>query len=188
LIKTITIAPRPEAGFYFSNTNGFNIGSSVDFTDTSNYAVSYYWDFNDGNTTTIQNPSHVYYANGTYTVIQVVKDQYGCADTAKSYVKILTVVNEIAELIPNAISPNGDGKNDIWRLDFINVYYPKAEIEIYNRWGQRLFHSIGYDNSWDGSYKGDPLPVGSYYYIINLNDPNRKENDNIFKGTILLIK
>lgn len=188
LTKVVTITPRPEAGFFFSNNGGFNIGSSVDFTDTSKYSVNYYWDFNDGNTSTTQNPSHVYYANGTYTVIQVVKDQFGCADTAKSYVKILTVISEIAELIPNAISPNGDGKNDIWRLDFINVYYPKAEIEIYNRWGQRLFHSLGYDNAWDGSYKGDPLPVGSYYYIINLNDPLRKDEENIFKGTILLMK
>jgi gliding motility-associated-like protein len=188
LVKVVTITPRPEAGFFFSNNGGFNIGSSVDFTDTSKYSVSYYWDFNDGNTSTTQNPSHVYYANGTYTVIQVVTDQFGCADTAKSYVKILTVINEIAELIPNAISPNNDGKNDIWRLDFINVYYPKAEIEIYNRWGQRLFQSIGYDNAWDGSYKGAPLPVGSYYFIINLNDPLRKDEENIFKGTILLMK
>jgi gliding motility-associated-like protein len=192
LIKAITITPRPAAGFYFSNNGGFNIGSNVMFFDTSKHAVSWYWNFDYNKpgavTSTIQNPNNVYYTNGTYTVLLVVKDQFGCADSAKSYVKILTVINEIAELIPNAISPNGDGKNDIWRLDFINVYYPKAEIEIYNRWGQRLFYSVGYDNAWDGSYKGAPLPVASYYYIINLNDPLREPGENIFKGTILLMK
>jgi gliding motility-associated-like protein len=192
LSKPITITPRPQAGFVFTNNGGFNIGSNVVFLDTSKNAVNWYWNFDFNNpgapTSTIQNPNNVYYANGTYTVLLVVQDQFGCSDSAKSYVKILTVKNEITELIPNAISPNGDGKNDIWNLNFINTFYPKAEIEIYNRWGLRIFHSIGYDIAWDGTYKGDALPVASYYFIINLNDPNRKENENIFKGTLLLMK
>lgn len=192
VIKPITITPRPEAGFYYSNSGGFSIGSNVQFLDTSKYAVSYYWNFDYNNpgaaTSTFTNPIHTYFANGTYTVLLVVKDQFGCADSAKSFVKIFTVENNINELIPNAISPNGDGKNDIWNLAFINTYYPKAEVEIYNRWGQRIFHSIGYAISWDGTYEGTPLPVASYYYIINLNDPTREPEENIFKGAILLMK
>ncbi len=189
-IKTITITPRPNAGFIFSNSGGFNIGSNVLFTDTSSNSVNWFWNFDypNGNTSNIQNPSNVYYSNGIYTVLQVVQDQFGCSDTAKAYIKISTVINEIAELIPNAISPNNDGKNDIWRLDFIDIYYPNAEIEIYNRWGQRLFFSKGYSNAWDGTYKGAPLPVASYYYIINLMDPLKKDDENIFKGTLLLMK
>lgn len=186
IVKTVTIQPRPKAGFEFANNNGFSLGSAVAFTDTSKGAVTWAWNFGDGNTSSAQNPYNIYYSNGLFLVVQVVKDQYGCPDTAKAYVKIINVSSEISELIPNAISPNGDSKNDIWRLDFINVFYPDAEIEIYNRWGERLFHSIGYSNAWDGSYRGDPLPVGTYYYIINLNDPKREEN--IYKGTILLIK
>lgn len=191
VVQTISVTPRPEAGFYYSNLGGFNIGSTVEFYDTSKYAVSWSWnfDYNNGSfTSTIPNPSNVYYSNGTYTVLLIVKDQFGCADTAKSYLKISTVENNINELIPNAISPNGDGKNDIWNLTFIETYYPNADIEIYNRWGQRLFHSTGYKISWDGTFEGAPLPVGSYYYIINLNDPKRNEDENIYKGAILIMK
>ena len=118
----------------------------------------------------------------------IVKDQFGCSDTATNKVLINTVENNINELIPNAISPNGDGKNDIWVLTFIDKYYPEADIEIYNRWGQRLFTSHGYKISWDGTYQGAPLPVATYYYVIKLNDPNRTEEENIFKGTILIMK
>lgn len=190
-IQTISVTPRPEAGFYYSNLGGFNVGSTVEFYDTSKYAVSWSWNFDYNNvpfTSTIPSPTNVYYANGTYTVLLVIKDQYGCADTARSYIKISTVENNINELIPNAISPNGDGKNDIWNLTFIETYYPNADIEIYNRWGQRLFKSTGYQISWDGTFEGAPLPVGTYYYIINLNDPKRAEDENIYKGTILIMK
>jgi gliding motility-associated-like protein len=117
--------------------------------------------------------------------MQVVADQFGCTDTARLSLKILTVVNDITELIPNVISPNGDGLNDIWRLDFIDIYYPKAEIEIYNRWGQKLFQSTGYSNAWDGTYKGDALPAGTYFFIIDLKDPDKPD---LYKGTILLMK
>jgi gliding motility-associated-like protein len=95
------------------------------------------------------------------------------------------VVSDITELIPNMITPNFDGKNDLWRLDFIQVFYPKAEIEIFSRWGVKLFRSEGYDNAWDGTYKGDPLPVGAYYYTIKLNDSN---NTPVIKGTVTLLK
>ncbi|MGZ4038269.1 MAG: PKD domain-containing protein, partial [Bacteroidia bacterium] len=187
LVKLITINPRPVAGFIFTNNGGINLNSLVTFTDQSQNAVNWSWNFGDGNSSTIQNPLNTYYANGNYTVTQVVKDQFGCADTASAIVKILNVFSEITQLIPNAISPNGDGKNDIWRLDFINAFYPNAEIEIYNRWGEQLFRSIGYSNAWDGSYKGAALPVATYYYIINLKDPDPSKQ-SIFKGTVLLIK
>ncbi len=186
LTKAINILPRPKANFYFSNNSGFNLGNAVAFTDSSSNAVNWFWTFGDGNSSTVQNPYNTYYANGNYVITQIVKDQFGCADTAKQILKILNVYSEITKLIPNAISPNGDGKNDIWRLDFINAYYPNAEIEIYNRWGELIFRSEGYSNAWDGTYRGTPLPIATYYYIINLKDP--KVESSIYKGTILLIK
>lgn len=187
IVKSINVTPGPSAGFYYVTNSGLTIGSNVSFVDTSKNSVSWYWAFGDGNSSTNQNPYNTYYANGTYTVIQIVTDQYGCKDTAIAQIKILNVANEIEQLIPNAISPNNDGKNDVWRLDFINVYYPDAEIEIFNRWGERIYYSKGYSNVWDGTYNGNPLPVGTYYYVINLNhnDPSKQK---IFKGSILLIK
>lgn len=102
----------------------------------------------------------------TYTVI--VTSAQGC--TAIDSVTI-TVLPEI--VFPNGISPNGDGSNDTWIIDNIGIF-PNNWVEVYNRWGELLFHGDGYDNVnvfWDGTYKGKPVPVGTYYYIINLNDP-----------------
>jgi gliding motility-associated-like protein len=70
----------------------------------------------------------------------------------------------------NAISPNGDNVNDTWEILGIQKF-PRAEINIYDRWGQNVFRSIGYASPWDGTNRGKKLPTGSYYYVIELNSP-----------------
>lgn len=185
IINTLNITPKPKAKFIFINSTGLSVGANIQFVDSSANSVSWSWSFGNGQTSVAQNPTSFYNSNGTYTVSQTVADQFGCTDTYTALVRVLNIVNEIAELIPNIITPNNDGKNDFWRLDFIDVYYPKAEIEIFNRWGESIFKSTGYANAWDGSYKGDPLPVGAYYYTIDLKDPNKP---GVIKGNITLIK
>lgn len=184
VIQTINIPPRPEAGFYYNTSNGLNIGAEFSFYDTSYNATSWFWDFDDGNSSTSQDPTNVYFANGTYIVTQYVYGDLGCADSISQLITINTVTTEIDVLIPNAISPNNDGKNDVWKLDFINLLYPEAEIVIFNRWGQELFYSRGYATPWNGRYEGELVPDGTYYYVINLNDENEPEP---FKGTILVL-
>ena len=72
--------------------------------------------------------------------------------------------------VVSGFTPNGDGDNDTWELDFIEKY-PSATVDVYNRWGELLFHSEdGYPEPWDGIYDGKPLPVGTYYYVIDLKD------------------
>ena len=70
----------------------------------------------------------------------------------------------------NAISPNGDNVNDTWEILGIQKF-PRAEVNIYDRWGQNVFRSIGYASPWDGTNRGKKLPTGSYYYVIELNSP-----------------
>jgi gliding motility-associated-like protein len=184
-IKSITITPRPEARFIYTYNNTESLGAFVEFTDTSKYAFSWHWEFGNGDTSNLENPDVYYSQNGTYTVSLTVTDAFGCPSTYTAPITILNIVSDIAELIPNMITPNFDGKNDLWRLDFIQVFYPKAEIEIFNRWGVKIYRSEGYDNAWDGTYKGDPLPVGVYFYTIKLNDVN---DTPVIKGTVTLLK
>ena len=81
--------------------------------------------------------------------------------------------------IPNAFSPNGDGINDYWQIYLIELY-PNAVIEIFNRWGTVVYKSKnGYDPPWDGSYKGRPLPVDSYYYFIDLHNGTKPLDGNV---------
>ena len=60
--------------------------------------------------------------------------------------------------------------NDEWTIDQIEQF-PNCTVEIYNRWGTLLFKSTGYNDKWSGMYKNKLLPIGTYYYIIELNDP-----------------
>ncbi len=85
---------------------------------------------------------------------------------------LVTVIPNV--VIPTGFTPNGDGWNDTWVIDFIDLF-PQAEVEIYNRWGEPIFTSVGYKVPWDGRYNGGFVPVGTYYYVIKLNDPEFPE-------------
>jgi gliding motility-associated-like protein len=84
--------------------------------------------------------------------------------------------------IPNTFTPNGDGINDTWDIYALR-YYPDCRIYIFNRTGQTVFSSIGYAKPWDGTYNGKPLPVGTYYYIINLRNHAR-----VLSGSITILR
>jgi len=84
--------------------------------------------------------------------------------------------------VANAFTPNGDGINDYWQIKNINNY-TNATIQVFNRYGQLLFESKGYAKPFDGTYKGQKLPAGVYYYIINLN-----AKCNLLSGSLTLIR
>lgn len=90
-----------------------------------------------------------------------VKSGDGCVDQDIMFVKVLK-----KPLIPNAFSPNGDGVHDRWEIRYLDAY-PQATVEIYNRYGQLVYKSNGYSKPWDGTFKGLPVPVGTYYYLVN---------------------
>lgn len=87
-----------------------------------------------------------------------------CTATDFMTVKILKPVN-----VPNAFSPNGDGINDRWEIPNL-LDYPGVSVEVFNRYGQKVFSSSGYARPWDGTMNGSPLPVATYYYVINLKN------------------
>jgi len=84
--------------------------------------------------------------------------------------------------IPNAFSPNGDGINDVWQIANINSY-PAATISIFNRYGQQVFYATGDSDAWDGKNNGKPLPVGTYYYIIDA-----KTGRKPFRGSVTILR
>jgi gliding motility-associated-like protein len=75
--------------------------------------------------------------------------------------------------IPNTFTPNGDGINDLWNITALQGY-PTCTVNIYNRYGALVYNSIGYPKPWDGSYNGGTLPVGTYYYVIDLKNGKKK--------------
>lgn len=98
---------------------------------------------------------------------------------------------KIAELdcaavnIPNAFTPNGDGKNDYFK-PALNVEFNDYQMQIFNRLGQRIFQTKTIDQSWDGAFKMQPQPAGSYVYQVTFR--NNAGKLFTYKGTITLIR
>jgi len=80
--------------------------------------------------------------------------------------------------IPNAFSPNGDRVNDTWEIGEL-AYYSGCTVEVFNRNGQKVFTSYGYAVNWDGTSNGKPLPVGTYYYVINPKNGHKLISGNV---------
>jgi gliding motility-associated-like protein len=78
----------------------------------------------------------------------------------------------IAFPIPNAFSPNGDNINDKWIIKGLKDY-DNCTVEIFTRYGREIFRSTGYHQPWDGNYNGSQMPVGTYYYLIDLRNGER---------------
>ena len=74
-----------------------------------------------------------------------------------------------APKIPNTFTPNNDGINDFWTIEYLNTY-PDNRVQVFTRTGQLVFESRGYNKPWDGTKNGKPLPFDTYYYIIEPNN------------------
>jgi gliding motility-associated-like protein len=98
-------------------------------------------------------------------------------------------VNDILVDVSNGFTPNGDTINDTWFIKNIN-FYPNASIRVFNRWGNEVYTSRGYNNDWNGeTTEGGSglLPVGSYYYVVNLNNPSFGEYGlSVFTGWVYI--
>lgn len=138
--------------------------------------ASYTWQPADGLTDlTSEDPTVAPVNTVTYHLHVVAKN--GCE--ADGSVKV-TVNRDV--MPPNTFTPNGDGKNDRW--DIVNIAgYPNCRITVFNRYGQRVYHSIGYPALWDGALNGRPLPAGTYYYIIDL-----RNNTPVLAGPVTIIR
>ncbi|HEY0039442.1 MAG TPA: PKD domain-containing protein, partial [Flavisolibacter sp.] len=135
-------------------------GSATLISATSGNGLSYLWT----PATYLNNPTSaqpITSPRADISYILTVTTADGCTKTDEVLVKLLK-----APVIPNVFSPNNDGINDRWEVKYLESY-PGATVEIFNRYGQKVFESRGNTKPWDGTFKGSQLPAGTYYYIIN---------------------
>ncbi|MGE0561366.1 MAG: gliding motility-associated C-terminal domain-containing protein [Flavobacteriales bacterium] len=114
----------------------------------------------------------------------VITDSENCKDT--SWVHIVPV--ECPPIIPQEVfTPNEDGFNDTWRINFIELY-PKNKVYVFDRWGQRVYYKNGYTNAegWDAKYLATNMPVSTYYYVIELEF--EKQEKQVFKGPVSILR
>jgi gliding motility-associated-like protein len=155
-------------------------GSSIQLNASN--AKFYMWTPDDGSLTNnnINNPIATPAQKTIYTVYGI--DSAGCRDTA--YITIDVDYND-HEFIPSGFTPNGDGRNDMFGL--VGLKYQKLiEFMVFNRWGQMVFSANSDRQSWDGTFNGQPLDAGVYFYTITVNRANGEKVS--YKGDVTLIR
>jgi gliding motility-associated-like protein len=100
-----------------------------------------------------------------------ITDDNNCKNNGSIKITVSGGTSKIS--VPNAFSPNGDGINDIWSITGLSAY-PGATVDVFNRYGQLVFHSENNNQAWDGTVNGKPVPVATYYYIIDPKNSEKK--------------
>lgn len=87
--------------------------------------------------------------------------------------------------IPTAFTPNNDGFNDTWEIKNLDSY-SAYKVSVYNGFGNQLYTTTDYQEPWDGNYEGSALPVGSYYFVIELTD--NQGRTTVESGVITILR
>ena len=150
------------------------------FTDQSSGASQWLWDFGNGETSTEQFPQHFFPYGQDITVTLTVTDVFGCTGTITQTFAVSSFSDMVDYEIPNVFTPNDDGKNDVFTLNSNGILGSCTSMQVFNRWGQKVFDSLGNNLVWSGrNFAGEPCITGTYFYTITVKDM-------AFSGTVYL--
>lgn len=181
----VRVWPTPQAAFVTSPELAPTIlNPTIGFFDrTLPGATLWAWDFGDGAEGTQQDEFHTYSDTGTYVVTLAVANEFGCSDTVSNSVRIRP---DSWIWLPNAFTPNGDGKNDVFLIQGDGMLEGSFLLRIFNRWGEEIFFSVDPNNAWDGTVDGHMAPLGSYVYLLEYHDLEYHLHE--YKGTVTLFR
>ncbi|PSL42900.1 gliding motility-associated-like protein [Chitinophaga niastensis] len=173
---SVTVNPLPVGNVQVNGNTTISKGETVRLIASG--GNTYAWDPAAGvsdpaTATTMARPA-------TTTTYQVtITSIAGCSVTKEI---TITVKEDYKLEATNILTPNGDGKNDLWIVKNIDMY-PQNEVKVFDRSGRMIYHQRSYNNNWNGTVNGHPLAEGTYYYIIDLGN-----NKPQFKGFITVIR
>jgi gliding motility-associated-like protein len=177
-IKPLSIAPAPNVNagpdIFIKVGESQLINASISNASNYDFTWSPNIDLNDAN---ILTPITSATIEREYK-IKATDRLNGCVGYDSMLVKPFSTI-----FVPNAFTPNADGKNDTWFIPAL-AGYPTCSVTIYNRYGQKIFESVGYKKPWDGTFKGRQQPTGAYVYYINTGDAKTKN----IEGTVLIMR
>lgn len=180
----IDVYPVPVADFYLDPEIINLLDANIDFTDISTGDLaSWDWDFGDGEGAVVQNPSHLYGDTGTYTIFLEVTSVDGCTDIAQ---RQLIVEPDFMFYIPNAFTPNNDGRNDAFRGYGEGIKWDTYEMSIFDRWGELIYYTGDIEDPWDGTYKDKQVEMSVYVWKVRFIDINGDDHD--YYGHVTLVR
>jgi gliding motility-associated-like protein len=163
---TVIVNPLPPAPFTGGDTTYCSNWEPIPLT-ASGSGGNLTWYADETLTTPISTIPSMEVGATTYYVSETLN---GCQGSPSS----VTITIENCNItVPTAFTPDGDNVNDSWEIIDLDYVYPENVVYVYNRWGGLIYQSDKGAYSiepWKGDYKGNSLPVGSYYYVIELND------------------
>lgn len=183
VVIVVDFAPNADFVAHPWSTGLFD--AHIDFSDATDYAIAWEWNFGDGSTSGSQNPEHTYYSQGIFPVQLVAFSQEGCSDTI---VKNVEIIEDLLFYVPTAINIRTPGNDE---------FYPKGsgidllsyEMSVFDRWGEEIFHTNDFYEHWQGRYnqnRGDYVPQGVYAWLITLKDKYGK--DHTYTGYVTVFK
>ena len=177
----VEFLPFPVADFYTDKKEVSITNSTIRMIDQSQHAVSWLWDFGDGNGSTDRSPAHSFSDYGKFRIKQIVTNIAGCRDEKEQEVYVTPF------FVPNAFTPNDDGLNDYFFNAGYEMNLQSFQMAIWNRWGQKVFETDNPNSQWDGKAKdGNPVVEGVYVYQIKFM--NQSGKDFSFEGRVTVLR
>lgn len=192
-VAVVTIHDNAEAYFTYNPEFAATGIDPVDLVNLSKRADYYFWDFGDGETSTDENPTHIYQREGVYDIVLIADNQWHCPDTflVKNAVK---VENGGSIDLPTAFTPNPGGSSG-GRYDARSisndVFFPfnkEVEVfkmEIFSRWGEKIFESNDVNIGWDGYFNGKLCLQDVYVYKVEAIFKGGKKYQKVGDVTLL---
>jgi gliding motility-associated-like protein len=157
-------------------------GMKVYFFNQSAGGSDLFWNFSNGESSIDENPVVLFPFGSDIVATLTVADASGCTSTSTQVFPLGSFQEFASVEMPNVFSPNGDGDNDVFGPDSNALLGPCATMHVFNRWGQRIFTSIGGNVTWSGhTFAGEPAMIGTYFYVLEIEGME-------FKGTVTLLR
>lgn len=183
-IANVTVFDSPVADFEVESNVMSELEPTFQFeNECSVNTIGWQWDFGDNTTDNVPSPAHTYAQRGTYLARLVATSDGGCTDTTEMPV---IVEPEYTLYVPNAFTPNGDGKNDIFFAygNEINAF----SMAIFDRWGNQIFSSDNINNGWDGRAAGGEEIAQQDVYVYKIAVIDFRGKSHRITGSFSLLK
>jgi gliding motility-associated-like protein len=189
VVDIVEVTPLPVADFTISKNPATWFETNIQTSDISTGNISI-WDWQSPGAISINNAgssalfSYPEGQVGTYPITLTVTTAEGCSDSITLEIEI---VPDVILYVPNAFTPDDDEHNQTWGINIDGIDFENFQLVIYNRWGELIWESRDAKESWDGTYNGRIVPIGTYIWKISFKE---KDNDGkrFFTGFLNVLR